>query len=118
MGKLMFIPMQTENQFKMCVSITRQIIKMYGDQHEIYCVTGKDWEQKLAHMCPQIKVATYCHPNDQLQKEWLARTGKNKHQILAKLCEEYVHVWNNGKKTDMVAKLEQSSFLLVQNKKK
>lgn len=93
MGKLMIIPMQTESQFKICISIARQIRAKHGDQIEIFVVVGKDWEQRLADMCPEIKLATFRHPNEQLQKEWLARTGKNKSEVVANLCEDYIKVW-------------------------
>lgn len=102
MGKLLFLPMATENQFRMCNSIAEKIIEMYGDRHEIYVAVGKDWEAKLHKMCPSLKIATFRHPNDQLQREWIARTGKNKSEILAKLCEEYVQIWNDPQTTDMV----------------
>lgn len=103
MGKLMIMPMQTESQFKICTSIARKIIAMHGDQHEIYVIVGKDWEERLAEMCPEIKRATFHHPNEELQKEWLARTGKNKNEVIANLCEDYIRVWNNPqRKIDMV----------------
>lgn len=112
MGKLLFIPMQTENQFKMIASITNRIFKMYGDLHEVYAMVASDWEERMAILCPRIKLATFSHPNEQLQKEWIARTGKNKNEILAKLCEEYVHIWNHGKKTDMVIIVNNNNNLL------
>ena len=103
MGKLLFIPMATESQFRICVSIAKKIRAMHGDQHEIYVIVGKDWEERLAVMCPEIKLATFRHPNEQLQKEWLARTGKNKSEVVANLCDDYVKVWNNPqRKIEMV----------------
>lgn len=103
MGKLLIIPMQTESQFKICTSIARKIQAIHGDQHEIHVIVGKDWEERLAVMCPEIKLATFRHPNEQLQKEWLARTGKNKSEVVANLCEDYIRVWNSpSRRIDMV----------------
>lgn len=116
MGKLMIMPMQTETQLKICTAIARKIISMHGDQHQIYVVVEKDWEERLAQMCPEIKLATFHHPDEELQREWLARTGKNKNEVIANLCEDYIRVWNNPqRKTDMVDTMVPFNFGICLN---